>query len=454
MKLKIISVFVLGMVLSSFSYAETVGFSLEAGQALNPRGIDIAVIDDHTSEALTDAVITTTDTKPRTITVSHPGYATLTLVGVNSERVTIYLKPLPTTDAQVMASGTMSDYIDVPKSHLIGGFAVRNLSAMDLLDFDTRSLISPINDTINVFGPRQIPSNFMLPDQHPGFLIGMVHINKPVYRLPMAPKRKVRLVGIQAQVKIADFLPGLSNRSSISSLNKLKFDRVTWTDEITPEADFEMNLSNFRDLVPTYNVTVTQPPFKADVYVLAVSDLFGDSQVMIPTDVRGAYDSSKSDPIVPISVLGPSEKIGVSSHIVALAASPDGLQFSGIISSDDASELSPGAFSEVLPMADKQPLPETMLVQAPANGLSMVDIIADDDSHHMKNTHRVIVLPGAGVTTVPLAKFASETLYGAKVHQYQLGHLEFAPGFNPDQIDGAKCVMGLQRFSWSTARVQ
>ena len=438
---------------AQLSHAETVGFSLEAGGALNPRGIDIAVMDDHTLEAVSNAIIETTDAKPRTITVSHPGYATLTLIGVNSERVTVFLKPLPTTDSQIIASGTMTDFIEVPKSHLIGGFVVRNLSAMDLLDFDTRSLISPMNDTIQVFGPREIPSNFVLPDQHPGFLIGMVHINKPLYRLPMAPKRKVHLVGIQAQVKIMDFLPGLSNRSSIGSLNKLVFNRVTWTDEITPDADFTMELGNFRDLVPTYNVTVSQAPFKADIYVLAVSDLYGDSQVMIPTDVRGAFDSSKSDPIVPISVLGPSEKIGVSAHIVSLAASPNGMQFSGIISSDVGTDVSPGAFSDVAPLDDKKPLPQVVTVQAPVSGLAMIDIVAEEDDHHMKNTHRVIVLPAAGSTDVPVATYASDYFKGLKVHQYQVGHLEFSPGFDPDQIDGAKCVVGLQRFSWSTARV-
>ena len=158
------------------------------------------------------------------ISVQKEGYTPVTLAGVHHHEVTIELKR--TEDAkmgEVLASGTMGDYHVSPDDQLVrAGFVFRNINVLDLVHFQLDSFLSPLKDTIDVWGKPQIPSNVVLPEQEIQILFGSVKLDKQSYRLPLRPGYETQLISAQGDIAVSDIVslivgggkPGVSTQSS------------------------------------------------------------------------------------------------------------------------------------------------------------------------------------------------------------------------------------------------
>lgn len=191
---------------------ETLGFSI----ADRSGNFDIRVVDELTQSPITDATIRLEEASPgsavRNLTVSKAGYATITLMGLMGQPVTVYLKPIPTTFSEVMVSGQLTGFPPHPSSRTVqAGLVFRTMNAFDLLHFDTDALISPLRDTIDVMGPRRVPSNLVLPSQSVSYFLVSFELDKPDYRLPLPAGKESRLVGIQGEIDVRDLVPAMQN---------------------------------------------------------------------------------------------------------------------------------------------------------------------------------------------------------------------------------------------------
>jgi hypothetical protein len=471
--LSTLSVLALACLIGGIAQAETIGFSLSVSHS--PGGqINVVVKDDATLAPIPDATVSVSsslakleegrfnfaltpksgsvrlhrDTGEQVVTVSKSGYATISILGVQSDQVTVFLKsnaPVP----QVVASGILKGWVSPSGySSAFGGVVVRTLSALDLLSFDFKSLISPLKDTIDVFGKRQIPSNIVLPQQDVFLPIGSITLNKPTYRLPVQQARPVRLVGVHAEVRVSDvisaFQPG--GKYSVDLLNKLKFTRVGIGPQVTPQSDFQQDINASYALSPTYEVTVTPPPFNAHVFVGALTELDSERLSLLPTDFKTAINGDRPGDVRTMTLVSP--RVG-RTDVVSIAVGDKGARVSGILTAEPSSVVRPGQFMDVPAIQAFRQLPDSIAFQSVSQGIGVATFLSKDAStQHSSVAWVVNVLPTAGTVSIPTHLIPS----GTTISSYSLSQFEFAPSFDPRQIDGRSIMKSLQRFSRASAK--
>lgn len=437
--------------LPRFSFAETLGFSID-GDSRDSRA-QIEVRDDQTLRPITDAQVKLAEGMA---TVRKEGFATVTVAGIAHQHVTVYLKrlPEPAERGQVVISGTMGDY-QVPEDGSVvrAGLVFRAPSVFDLLHFEISSLVSPITDTIDVMGERKIPSNLVLPRQDVPVLFTTVELNKPEYRLPLSRQSRSRLVGVQLQIKTDDLvsmMTGDGNLSSPANLNRLTFDRVGYTDPVTPSDGLRRDVPATTGLEDAYQVEVAKPPFKADVMVAALSDLAGDREQLVPTDIK--YPDNQGERIAPVRLRGASPALGQNRGVLAIAMVDKGKNISGVLDPMAGASVQLGQFLGIEPIQDFQALPATVGLQAAPNSVAsaVFESSALDPVTGKTQSYPiwyVYSLPGAGAVNIPTA----QAPVAGQIKSYSVMQLEFS-SLNEDSIDGRTIMTELRRFSRSEAR--
>lgn len=160
------------------------------------------------------------------VTAYAPGFAPVTFLENISNRVRIELpRILPAT--YPIISGQLTGFDDedgIGRAQV--GIVAKALGIADLGQLDSSAFVSPINDTIPVYGSREIPSNIILPDQW--FMLGIipVHVNKPSYRLPVLPGSSDRYLALSGNVAAAQVLRALRDNVSEQMLDFLNVTRV------------------------------------------------------------------------------------------------------------------------------------------------------------------------------------------------------------------------------------
>jgi hypothetical protein len=432
MKTTIFAVFALIFTVSA--RAETLGFSLSGGPSAGKTAV--TVLDDSTGATLDGAKVdvTTAADGSSTIHVARDGYAEFTLIGARSAAVTVSLKLLDGGDT-VLASGSMSPWAAPTGSTLLHfGLVFRSLGALDLLHFDSDAVISPLKDNLDVMGPHDVPSNLLIPDQDVPVFFTSVHVSKPSYRLPVPRGRAVRLAGVMGDVDVGDILPDLqSGNLSIGMLSHVNFTRVGLSDPAPAAADFTQDVAASTRLEPAYQVTTNPAPFESSVIVAALSDISGDRQVLLPTDIKpGGSD--------PVTLSAPASR-GESRMVMTVAVAPHGARLTGILSADPGRSVSPGDFIGADDLSSVQQLPASVELQAPAHGVAALVLEGAAGA-----VGYVYALPGAGAVSAPTALSASAHVRGLSVLQ-----LEFS-SFDEGAIDGAAVMRDLTRFSRATAK--
>ena len=453
--------------------ADDLGFSLSDVSLENPGEIVITVVDAASGKTLPDAAISLADSLedslhhplfqsksdaqgewhlksvhvPQVVTISKQGYETLSLVGVGSRTIHVSLKPI-TSLFSVIASGTMTGWGGSQDSSMIhGGLVLRTLSATDLLHFDVQSIISPLSDTIDIFGDRRVPSNLVLPTQDVFVLFGSVHLDKPQYRLPLFSNQQAHIVGVQGQMSSGDVFSVLQNggKLSVSLLNKISFLSFGMSDLLTPHQDFSQDINTEIPLASGASVLPNAAPFQGNIVVASVMDLDGTKQTLVPTDVKASVDADNPSDPQPVTLAFPQSSMGefVSAlggmqDIVTVAISPHGEKSTGIVSQvpasvDSGTPLSPGDFLNADDVAD------TGTVRAPQTGLGAVVF----ETAQTGSVWAVYVLPRAGDAQVPV----QELMSSCGADSYSTLHFDFGDSFNGARIDGSHLMRNLKRFS-------
>jgi hypothetical protein len=465
--------------------AESLGFSINAATATGgaPDDVTVLVLDQSTGKPVADAQVTLADSLERagspsqtgidgTLSFSHglaisrsktaltvykTGYTAISIVGFGAgvagdrgAEVTVLLKPLPAASIAaaptVLASGTITGWAgNPPRDAVTAGLVLRSLTAFDLLHFEAGSLISPIYDTINLFGTHDIPSNIVLPQQDVSLIIGSIHLNKPNYRLPVTRGRELHLVSVQGTIGARDLMAAAQagKDASLEILNKLKFSRVGVTGAMTPQKDFKQDMKLTSELKPTHKVTVSASPFKADILVAAAADMDGDRNVLVPTDIKLAASAGAA--AKPVS-LNANASTGKLRDVVTIAMGDKGSRLSGIVTENAGATVTTGAFLSIDALTDSTTLPATVSFKPVATGLAAAVYESEGTP-----VWYVYSLPQAGSVTVPSKQIPNGA--GDKVSAYSVVNLDFGTGFKPGQIDGRTAMKGLLRFARANAHV-
>lgn len=487
-------------VAGNVGWADTLGFSV--AQSASSDSLQITVLDELTGQPIPDAIITQgaglapaviefsdfygeaqlRAEQGRTLTVSKTGYAAISLMGVPASQITIYLKHLPSTLPEVVASGRVGGWISgleesepfsspaepsyptgpadpiIPAGRPVYlGLVMRGLSGFDLLSFSVSSVVSPLYDVIDVWGNRNVPSNLALPRQRIPIFLGSVTVEKYNYRLPVTRSKPTRLSVIQGQIDSGDLI-GLaqSGKFTPEAINKMTFDRVGLTPVVAPDAPFTQNIDATLPLSASHNVTVSNPPFESDVLVAGLTDLEGDRQTLVPTDIRAPIlqsDRASQAPQVQVSVKSSAQSVGATRGILAVAATRDLKRVSGIVQSQVGATVALGAFLNAGILPDRAALPAQVSFQAPAQGLGLVAFESataiDDKRSRSFPIWYVYTFPSAGTVTIPTAMRP----IADPVRSYALMQLEFNSRFNERVIDGQAAILDLQRFTRSSAKI-
>jgi hypothetical protein len=304
-------------------------------------------------------------------------------------------------------------------------------------------------------GPRQVPSNIILPPQDIFVMFTTISLNKPTYRLPLLPNREVRLAGIQGQALVDDLLPAVQNgggKISMDILNKLRFTRVGLTSVLQPNGDFQQDVDASVTLSPKHQVLVSQPPFTCDVLVAAMTDLSGDRQTLLPTDVKVAVSASNPTQINTVSLTAPAQPLGAARDVVTVALTDKGHKLSGIVTDSAGKVVRPGEFLPASDLPDAQELPDSVTVAAPLQGVGAVVFETGATSVQGKHTRAawmVYTLPSAGTVAIP----AKDLLAGSPIGKYSVVQLEFDKNFSEKALDGRTIMRKLQRFTRSSATI-
>lgn len=458
--------------------ADTLGFSLAATPAAGagPGDVAVLVLDDETGLPLADAELTAQATlgadtastattgpdgsllikgalsAPVTWTVTRAGYASVALVGAQSPQVTFHLKALPKAEP-VIASGIMPTWAGGGGGeNVTAGLVFKSMSAFDLLQFNADSFVSPLKDSIDILGRREIPSNLVLPEQDVFFLFASFTLNKPTYRLPLPRGKESRIAGVQGSIATRDIvsLAQSGGKLSLELLNKLKFSRAGVTGPLRPEANFNANVNASYALRAAHRVSVSPPPFKSDVIVVAATDLNGDRNVLLPTDIKLALAAGASGAAKPLSVNAPDNvagaPVGKSKNVLAVALGEKGRRLSGIVADNAGQTVQTGEFLRIDELSDAPALPEKIALRPTANGVSA--LVFDSAGVAFRT---VYLLPAAGQATLPVS-----SLPGAergRATAYSTLSLEFGAGFDGRSVDGKSVMMGLKRFGRAMAKI-
>lgn len=468
--------------LSGGAQADSLGFSLNSKplEGTNPEDLSVLVLDDETGKALSDATVSVGDSLldgsatsfreitgatgavlirgalargPRAMTVARNGYASLSLLGLQSAQVTIQLKSLPSpqdsADPTVLAMGEMADWPNVPGGNtLTAGIVFKSLSAFDLLSFSADSFISPLKDSIDVMGKREIPSNFVLPTQDLTVFFMPVRLSKPHYRLPVARGKPVRLAGIQGSIPVSDLLgavQGGTGKMPMTLLNRLTFTQAGVAPVTTPANDFSTTVDANLKLKPQHQVTPVAAPFAADILVAAATDLDGTRTTLLPTDVKLAADMATPSQIKTVKLSAPDPKGRSIRNVLTIALTNKGHRVSGIVTASAGARVSPGTFLDAVSIADVLTVPNTVTLSPLSGGVSAVMYEGEGDSM----IWTVYALPGASVSAVP----AKGLPPSAKITSYSVAGFDFGPGFDHRNVDGTHIMTQLQRFTRSSATV-
>ncbi len=387
---------------------------------------------------------------PKTLTVSKKGYVTLSVAGILNKKIQIYLKPASDSSMTVLASGSVQDWKTPELGKLIyAGVVFPNINAYDFFRFNASLFVSPLRDVIDVYGPRNIPSNLTFPAQDINVIVGKVHLDKPDYRLPVLSNRSVKLIGLQGQLQVRDALSiitGGGSGANLDLINQLKITHLGMTDTIQTSQDFKMNAQLSIPLKPKFKVTVNPPPFRSDVFVAAISDLDGNRKTLVPTDIKVPVFAAKPGEVKSVDLNSSENKLGKSEHILTVAVSKNPKIATGILTNDPNGDLiKPGEYLPFYPLNTvTNPKDDYYEIQAPTRGIGA--LVFDTT----QPVWMVYALPAAQKVKVP-KKLAIDQFQAATTSTVQL---EFGSQFNPGEIDGVRVIEKLSRFAASIHNLQ
>lgn len=392
----------------------------------------------------------------RGVSVEMAGYAGVSVVGLQSNEAQFFLRPSGEAREEAIVSGAFTGWLPfVPSTNLVrAGLVFQSASALDLLYFNAGSFISPLYDEIDVFGRHRVPSNLVIPKQDIFLPIGSVTLHKPLYRLPVPAGVTTRFAGVQGEIAVSALLPALGGgRMTVDLLNRLKFTRVGRSDSFTPRGDMKKDFEATVNLTPRHEVTVRIPPFDGNVLAVALTDVTGDRQELLPTDVKVGYNSENPGRVTKVQLAAPVGANGANQDVVILAIGQKGTRITGQIVDRAPSRVVTGEYLMTPEARNIQALPEELNLSAVSRGIGALiferaigEQVSSSPRSGVEQVWTVFVLPAAGAIRVPTAPIRGALQKG----RYSQVQLEFGSSFNERSIDGAKILGELERFTRTT----
>jgi hypothetical protein len=426
----------------------------------DPSGLVLECVDAETGrEVLVPDARVTRSGSAFEVRIPHQDYVSVQVHGVEPGRLRVELRPLRQSPNEASAEGLLEGWQPFQRDSVTAGAVFRSLSSGDLVWLDPSLFISPWKDEIDVLGPRQVPSNLVLPRQTVDLPLGSLELNKPRYRLPLKAGAGNRLVAVQGEARVSDLLPlfqGGGSGSGLEILDRLKFTRVGLTSEWFPSPGEAVRetIETALDLKAGHQVSTSAAPFAGDVLLAAMTDLAGDREILIPTDLK-LGDSRRA-----VSLSTPAQNLGRGRLVAGIAISrpadpnaPEGdprrrrgARISAVLADRAGKIVQLPVFPAVQDSVSDfvRRAPETVAVQGRAGGLSALLVEAEDRPISM-----VYLLPRAGTVSVSLKELGGglERIQGLEVRRY-----EFDGSFEGGRIDGETSLRRLTRFTRSTAR--
>ncbi len=208
-----------------------------------------------------------------------------------ASKVTLTLPQVP-PENYIIIDGLLTGFQKQPNNDYAKvGFVAKAFELKDLLQFESTSFISPLDDVVRVFGERKMPSNFVLPDQSFSIYIIPIHLKKPSYRLPVYAGSSQNLTGITTLVDAQGVWENVNKENLWKALNYIKFTNVGVTSKITaptnPKIPFKLNIVADQPLNETVEVKVEKKGVSnQDIKRVLASVYEPTPMVFVPTDIK------------------------------------------------------------------------------------------------------------------------------------------------------------------------
>ncbi len=166
------------------------------------------------------------------VTAFTANHSAVSFLENKAHRVTLEL-PENAPDSYSTLTGKLTGFKesdDESKAQL--GLVAKAMEITDLVQLDSSSFISPMKDSIELFGKRNIPSNIVLPDQtFPVYFIP-IHIDKPIYRLPVLQGSSSHYFGVSGSIVVQDAINVIRGSNTWDIVNLLEFQKVGLTSAV------------------------------------------------------------------------------------------------------------------------------------------------------------------------------------------------------------------------------
>lgn len=228
------------------------------------------------------------------VTAHAKGFSAVTFLENVSARVTLELPALP-VDSYSILKGKLTGFPDIDdETKAMVGLVAKGLEVTDLVQLDSSSFVSPIKDTIDVFGRREIPSNIVLPDQtFPVYFIP-VRVNKPIYRLPVLTGSSSRYFGVTGTVDVQQAINAIRGDNAWDIINLLEFKTIGISNPVAvPKPNQNIALDVRANTAIKQSVTLTpgrNTSTENETRRLAVAVWEPISGVFVPSDVKVVED--------------------------------------------------------------------------------------------------------------------------------------------------------------------
>jgi hypothetical protein len=167
------------------------------------------------------------------ITAFATGYGAVSFLQNKSHRVALEVSPR-LQEISSTIEGTVSGFQESEEDGKgMIGLVAKTFDFSDLVELDVNSFLSPLTDTIDIFGAREVPSNLVFPDQTFSFLFIPIHLNKPTFRLPILGGTASRYFGVTGLLPISDSINALRKKNFWEIINLLEFSKVGITPVMT-----------------------------------------------------------------------------------------------------------------------------------------------------------------------------------------------------------------------------
>ncbi len=399
-------------------------------------------------------VVLTGGERGQAVLVRASGYVPFAILGVSAGRLRVYLRS-QVQAAEVIVTGRLGGFPARSGSDRVqAGFVFRALSVFDLVQFQFNQIISPLRDTIDVFGSREIPANLVLPDQQVSIPFSSIHLNKPDYRLPLHAGVETRLAAIQGEIRSGDLIDLFvgGGKMDFGALNLLKMTKVGLTDVHAPREGVRENFETRFALAPKHTVSARAAPFPADVVVAAAVDTNGDRQALVPTDLKTAAKAGQQ--VRPVRLMGAGSELAGERVVAALAIAESGKRLSGIAEMGVGDSVTLPEFRRVNELADFSTAPGLVQLSGVEGGLASLTVQKrlPPDSEGKPRVGEplavVYALPRAGVQSVAFGRLG---LSVAEVGRFAVSEFELGAAFDPARIDADRALDGLKRFTRAMA---